>query len=160
MPFMIRYPEEIEPGTTNDDIVTNVDFAPLFLDYAGIDVPEYMQGRSFRPVLQGNTPGDWQDEMYYRYWMHGADHNVAAHYGIRTKRYKLIYYYADPLGQPGTIDEVRDPEWELFDLEKDPCELNSVYDDPEYASVVKDLKDRLHRLQADVGDERYDKDID
>ena len=73
-------------------------------------------------------------------------------------RYKLIYYYADALGQAGTIDETYEPEWELFDLEKDPFELNNAYSDTAYAGIVKDLTVRLHQMQADVGDERYFKD--
>ncbi|MCD6334653.1 MAG: DUF4976 domain-containing protein, partial [Candidatus Latescibacteria bacterium] len=89
-----------------------------------------------------------------------AHHNVYAHYGIRTKRHKLIYYYSDALGQEGAIDETYDPEWELFDLEKDSRELKNVYDDPDYAIVVKELKEALHRLQNEVGDERYSKNVD
>jgi len=97
MPFIIRYPREIEPRTINADMILNVDFAPTFLDYAGIDIPEAMQGSSFRPLLKGELPEGWQTSLYYRYWMHLADHYVYAHYGVRTMRYKLIYYYADAL---------------------------------------------------------------
>ena len=135
-----------------------MDFAPLFLDLAGVKIPRELQGRSFRPLLNGHTPEDWQKSMYYRYWMHKAHHNVYAHYGVRTLRYKLIYYYSDALGQPGAVDETYEPEWELFDLDKDPYELNSVYDDPAYRDVVRTLKQELHRLQAEVGDQRYEKD--
>jgi arylsulfatase A-like enzyme len=152
MPFVIRYPREIRPHATNKDMILNVDFAPTLLDLAGVDVPAEMQGRSFRPLLRGEVPADWQTSMYYRYWMHLADHNVYAHYGLRTLRYKLIYYYADAAGQPGSIDEAREPEWELFDLETDPQEMNNVYNDPQYVEVVADLKDELHRLQHQVGD--------
>lgn len=158
MPFVLRYPKEVEPGSINGDIVLNLDFAPLFLDFAGVDVPPEFQGRSFRSILQGDTPEDWRESMYYRYWMHKAHHNVYAHYGIRTRRYKLIYYYSDALGQPGAIDETYEPEWELFDLEKDPYEMNSVYDDPEYADIVAELTDELHRIQAEARDARYEKD--
>jgi arylsulfatase A-like enzyme len=158
MPFVLRYPRETKPGTVNKDIILNVDFAPLFLDLAEVEIPKEFQGRSFRPLLNGHTPEDWPKAMYYRYWMHKAHHNVYAHYGVRTLRHKLIYYYSDALGQPGAIDETYKPEWELFDLDKDPYELNSVYSDPEYADIVKDLKDELHRLQAEVGDARYEKD--
>ncbi|MCB0109782.1 MAG: sulfatase, partial [Caldilineaceae bacterium] len=84
MPFIIRFPQEIAAGTINDDMILNVDFAPLFLDLAGVPIPAEMQGRSFRPLLQGTTPTDWREAMYYRYWMHKAHHNVYAHYGIRT----------------------------------------------------------------------------
>ena len=118
-----------------------------------------MQGRSFKSICEtGKEPADWKKAAYYRYWMHKTHHNVYAHYGIRTLRYKLIYYYADALGQAGTIDETYEPEWELFDLQNDPYELNNVYQDPAYADVVKTLTDDLHRMQADVGDERYFKD--
>ncbi len=158
MPFVLRYPKEVRSGSVNDDIVLNVDFASLFLDLAGVPAPENNQGRSFRSILQGKTPADWREGMYYRYWMHKEHHNVYAHYGIRTKRHKLIYYYADALGQPGTIDETYEPEWELFDLQNDPCELNSVYADPAYADIVVELRREMHRLQAEVGDQRYVKD--
>lgn len=166
MPFIMRYPKEIKAGSANEDIITNVDFAPTFLDYCSTDTPEEFQGRSFRGLAQGKTPDDWQDSMYYRYWMNRSDHNVAAHYGIRTKRYKLIYYYCDGCGQKGSDKDTfygggstvgtdvieLSPEWELFDLEKDPYEMNSVYNDPAYADVVKKLTAELDRKQKEVGD--------
>jgi arylsulfatase A-like enzyme len=155
MPFIVRYPRLVAAGSVNDDLALNVDFAPLFLDLAGIPIPPEFQGRSLRPLLQGATPEDWRSALYYRYWMHGAHHNVYAHYGVRTKRYKLIYYYADALGQAGALDERYDPEWELFDLATDPQELHNVCADPAYADVRAALRDELHRLQADVGDVRY-----
>lgn len=160
MPFILRYPAEVAPGSVNDDLVLNLDFAPLFLDLAGVPVPEAFQGRSFRPLLHGDTPADWRRGMYYRYWMHKAHHNVYAHYGLRTKRYKLIYYYSDGLGQVGAVDETCEPEWELFDLEKDPHELHNVHADPEYRDLAADLKQQLHALQEEVRDERYTKDVD
>lgn len=152
MPFLVRYPREVPPGSVNPRIILNVDFAPTLLDYAGVTVPSAFQGRSFRPLLQGQTPADWQQSFYYRYWMHRAHHNVYAHYGVRTERYKLIYYYGEALGQPGAVDDPTPPEWELFDLEKDPLEMHSVYHDPRYASVVCNLKDELERLRRKVGD--------
>jgi arylsulfatase A-like enzyme len=155
-------------GNVNDDIITNVDLAQTFLDYAGTQAPPGMQGHSLRPLLEGETPSRWQDAVYYRYWMHHADHNVAAHYGIRTKTHKLIYYYADPMDQPGTDGGLAgagrsdpnapldlEPEWELFDPGKDPLEMNSVHDDPAYSGVVRELTEKLHALQASVGDERH-----
>ena len=85
MPFVIRYPPEIEAGTVSEEIMLNVDFAPTFLDFAGVDVPDKMQGTSFRPLLHGETPSDWQTSLYYRYWMHAdSHHNIYAHYGVRT----------------------------------------------------------------------------
>ncbi len=161
MPLIMRYPREIRPGTINKDIVLNIDFAPLFLDLAGVPVPTEIQGSSFRALLQGSPPDDWRRAMYYRYWMHGDQcHNTTAHYGIRTLRHKLIYYYADALDQPGTTARPMTPEWELFDLEKDPCEMNNVINDPAYRQTVIELKTELHRLQDEVGDERYPLDTD
>ena len=155
MPFIIRYPRAIQAGSVNDDIITNVDFAPTFLHYAGIEIPGEFQGRSFDPLLEDSTPKDWPQSMYYRYWMHLAHHHVYAHYGIRTRRYKLIYYYADALGQPGAIDEKKAPEWELFDLERDPHELNNVYHHPEYADTAEQLRRELRSWQECVRDEPY-----
>ncbi len=147
--------EKFEPGTASQEMILNVDFAPLFLDIAGIEIPAEYQGRSFRSLFDGHTPTGWRQSMYYRYWMHKAHHNVYAHYGIRTLDYKLIYYYADALGQPGAIDETYEPEWELFDLKQDPHELQSVYHDPAYSEVVRVLTDELRQRQAEVGDQPY-----
>ena len=160
MPYIMRYPEGIAAGSVNRDMILNVDFAPTCLELAGLPAPAHYQGRSFAPLLRGERPDDWRESMYYRYWMHKTHHNVYAHYGIRTGRYKLIYYYADALGQAGAIDETYAPEWELFDLERDPCELNNVIDDPAYSERVIELKAELYRLQAEVGDERYHLDVD
>lgn len=153
MPFLIRYPREIQPGSSSEAMALNIDFAETWLDYAGVSVPEDMQGASLRPLLKGETPEDWRTSMYYRYWMHLSHHHVPAHYGIRTDRYKLIYYYGEALGTTGSIDEPKPPEWELFDLEKDPNEMCSVYDDPAYADIVSELTAELYRLKAEAGDE-------
>jgi arylsulfatase A-like enzyme len=171
MPLVIRWPREVRAGEVNDDIVTNVDFAPTFLDAAGVEVPGRMQGSSFGTILRGTTPPGWQTSMYYRYWMHLAHHYVCSHYGVRTKRHKLIYYYADGCGQRGTpgqeaygvlsrargADEDEQParEWELFDLDEDPHELRNVYHDPAYAEAVRELNGELDRLQRQVGDQPY-----
>ncbi len=149
MPFLIRYPREIQAGDVNDDLILNVDFAPLFLDYAGQPIPDWMQGRSFRANLQGKTPRDWRTAMYYRYWMHG---NRPAHYGIRTQWYKLIFFYGLPLDVNGYDAEPTKPGWELYDLQKDPRELLNVYNDPKYRPVVQELKQELFRLKEQLGD--------
>jgi arylsulfatase A-like enzyme len=154
MPFIVRYPREIESGTVNDDIALNLDFAETFLDYAGAEVPADMQGRSLRPLFRGQTPDDWRDHMYYRYWMHLSHHHVCAHYGLRTRRYKLIYYYGEALGAEGAVDEPTEPEWELFDLERDPLEMNSVYDDTGYSEVLGELKGKLKRAKDEARDTR------
>jgi len=153
MPFIIRYPREIAAGSVNAEMILNVDFPPTFLDFAGVEVPAEFQGDSFRELLNGRVPAGWQTTMYYRYWMHKSGHNVYAHYGVRTLRYKLIYYYGEALGQAGAIDEPTAPAWELFDLDKDPRELNNVYGDPAYADVVGRLKAELHRLQTKLKDQ-------
>jgi arylsulfatase A-like enzyme len=152
IPLLIRYPRQIKAGSVNKDIIKNCDFAETFIDYAGAPIPDDMQGRSLRPLLEGKTPGDWPQSMYYRYWMHRPHYNVSAHYGVRTHRYKLIFYYGLGLGAPGALDGPLPPEWELFDLAKDPHEMNNVYDDPAYADVVKDLKRELRRLKEQLED--------
>ncbi len=154
MPFVMQYPRELKPGTVNKDITLNLDFAELFLDYAGLPVPADMQGRSFRRNLTGKTPKDWRQSMYYRYWMHmSKDHEVPAHYGVRTKTHKLIYYYGKALGSAGATPVDTPPEWELFDLVKDPGEMRSVYGEPAYAKVTATLKQELARLQQQYKDQ-------
>ncbi|HEV2066246.1 MAG TPA: sulfatase [Thermomicrobiales bacterium] len=155
MPFLMRYPGEIPAGTVVDALVSNLDFAPTFLDYAGMDPVHRMQGRSFRRIAAGTGPeADWPTAVYYRYWMHLSDHGVPAHYGIRTQTHKLIYYYGEALGTTNSIDQPTPPEWELFDLASDPQELRNVYDDPAHVETVAALRDELYRLKAHYGDER------
>lgn len=153
MPLLVRFPPEVRPGSVNHDIALNIDFAETLLDYAGVPVPRDMQGRSLRPLLRGSTPRDWRTSMYYRYWMHGAHFNVPAHFGVRTKRYKLIYYYGRPCGKKGTESTPFQPEWELFDLQRDPTEMNNVYSVPEYTPVVKELTAELRRLRREFKEE-------
>ncbi|MHC4623994.1 MAG: sulfatase family protein [Planctomycetota bacterium] len=153
MPLIVRYPRQIKAGSASDGIVLNVDFAETFLDYAGAPVPGDMQGRSLRPLLGGKRQKDWRTSMYYRYWMHGAHFNVAGHFGVRTKRYKLIYYYGLPLKARGAKKKPTPPEWELFDLQQDPKEMNNVYHDPAYKGVAKKLKTELIRLRRELQDD-------
>ena len=153
MPFLMRYPRAIKRGSVNRDIVLNIDFAPMFLDYAGRKTPAEMQGRSFRANVEGHTPKDWRTSMYYRYWMHNTnDHHVPAHYGVRTDRWKLIYYYGKPLGMKGANPPDTPPEWELFDVRNDPREMKNLYGDPKFAPVVKELKALLEKKQKEAGD--------
>lgn len=170
MPFIVRYPKEVEAKSVNNDIITNIDFAETFLDFSGLSIPSEMQGKSIRPLLQSKTDVDWRQSMYYRYWMHGSHFNVPAHYGIRTKNYKLIYYYGRML-EEGKHDDVvyqvagspmrlvndhsihsTSPEWELFDLRNDPTEMNNVYFDKEHEEIIKDLKTQLIELKEYYGD--------
>lgn len=152
-PFLVRYPKSIAAGSVSDEFVANHDFAPTLLDYAGIDPHPDMQGTSARPVFDGDTPDDWQTSIYYRYWMHLSHHNVASHYGVRDHRHKLIFYYGKALGATNAIDEDTPPEWELFDLEQDPHELNSVFGQAEYAKVQQRMLAELKRLMAKYEDE-------
>ena len=153
MPFLVRYPGVVDAGSVCDELVVNVDFAQTFLALAGVPAPSRMQGHSLLPLLRGERPDDWRTSVYYRYWEHlDTSHNVCSHYGVRTKEHKLVYYYGEGFGQSGASSETRPPEWELFDLVRDPRELHSRYDDPAYATVVKELTEELARLQAEVGD--------
>ena len=153
MPFMVRFPARVEAGSTCDVMALNVDIGPTFLELAGVEVPDAMQGRSLVPLLDGAPPDDWRQSMYYRYWMHrdGA-HNVPAHYGVRTRTHKLICYYNDPLGQLGACGPADPVEWELFDLVADPLETTNVIDDEANTAIVVDLRGVLRRLQTELGD--------
>ena len=134
MPFMVKYPERIKAGSVNEDIITNIDFAPTLLELAGITTTQKMQGTSFVPVLEGNTPKDWQEAMYYHYYEFPFWHHVQPHYGIRTQKYTLAHFYYN-------IDV-----WELYDLEKDPNQMNNIYNDPNYTSTITELKAKLKNL--------------
>jgi arylsulfatase A-like enzyme len=150
MPFIVRYPKSIKAGTRSDAIVENVDYPAMMLDFAGAKIPTSMQGRSFRSICEtGNEPPDWKQATYYRYWMHMAHHDNPGEMAIRTKTHKLIYFYAcDYQGKNQTP-----PAWELYDLVKDPSELNNVYDDPKYAKTRDQLKSQFAKLRKDVGDD-------
>jgi len=141
MPLVVRCPGLIEPGSVNDDIVLNLDFAPTFLELAGVEKPDDMQGDSMQSLLRGRGSKKWRKSMYYHYYEYPAVHSVKRHYGVRTKRHKLIHFYHD-------IDA-----WELYDLERDPHELNNIYDDPANAGLVKRLKRELERLRRKYGDD-------
>ncbi|MEF8788027.1 MAG: sulfatase/phosphatase domain-containing protein, partial [Planctomycetota bacterium] len=140
MPFMVRYPGEIEPGSRSEKMVLNLDFAPTFLDAAGVEVPDDMQGRSFMPIMKGDTPDDWRTSMYYHYYEYPAVHSVKRHYGVRTERYKLMHFYYDQ------------EAWEMYDLEKDPNETNNVVAQPEYQDVRRRLEKELKRLRRKFGE--------
>lgn len=144
-PLLVKWPGVVEAGSINNDIVSNLDFAQTFLDLAGVRSPSDMQGASLVPIFKGKTPRNWRDSFYYHYYEFPGGHSVARHYGVTNGKHKLIHYY-----QKG--------EWELFDIEKDPNELNNVYDNPEYASIVKSLNRELNQLrkQYEVPDEDPD----
>ena len=140
MPFLARWPGRIPPGTRVPDMIQNIDYAPTFLEAAGVPVPEDIQGESLVQLMEGGSPENWRESIYYHYYEFPAVHMVAKHYGVRTERYKLIHYYETS-------------EWECFDLQEDPRELRSLYDDPAYATVIADLKEELARLRLQYGDQ-------
>jgi len=151
MPFVIRYPKEIPAGKRVKDIILNIDFPSLLLEYADIQQPEGFQGKSFRKNLLMETPQDWRDKMYYRYYAHAL--NRPAHMGIRTDRYKLIFYYGLSLGMKGSYtNESTPPAWEFYDLENDPFELKNEYENPTFNTTIKQLKNQLIQLREDYGD--------
>jgi len=137
-------------GRTVSHFVTNADIAPTLLDLVGLPVPEIMQGQSMKPLIEGETPANWRTSVYYHYWQHLLHRDVTAHYGLRTDRYKLIYYHGLPLGM--TDYPAVDAEWALYDLENDPLETTNVYDDPRYADVIDPLKAELLEKKVFYGD--------
>ena len=139
-PLLIRWPNKIQAGITNDEMVQNLDFAQTFLEAAMIDIPQDMQGESLIPLLTGNNEKWTREEVYYHYYEYPSVHMVKRHYGIVNKEYKLVRFYYD-------VDE-----WELYDRLNDPNEVNNVYDNPEYADVVEDLKIRLANLRLKYKD--------
>ena len=136
-PLIVRWPGQAEPGSSSGAIVSNLDFAPTFLEMAGLEAPPLMQGRSLVPLLAGQTPADWRASFYYHYYEADGPHAVAEHYGVATDRYKLIRY-------PAT------DEWELFDLETDPRELQSRAAEPAYAGIRLELEAELDRLREEL----------
>ena len=140
MPFLIRWPAGIKAGTRSDAMALNVDFAPTFLEAAGLPVPADMQGRSLLPVLRGRTPRDWRTSMYYRYYHDPGDHNTRAHHGVRSRTHKLIHFS-------------KKDQWELFDLQNDPFELHNLYGQPGQEKLTATLKSELLRLKQALRDE-------
>ena len=141
MPFLVRWPDKVKAGSTSDGMILNVDFAPTIMAAAGLGAGKEMQGSSFMPLLEGTIPEDWRTSMYYRYYY--SHFETEPHWGIRTYRHKLIYF--------NRIDQ-----WECYDLEKDPHEMNNVYDHPEYQAIVQRLKQEMARLQTELGDDPDD----
>jgi arylsulfatase A-like enzyme len=140
MPFIVRWPAQIKPGSTSDVMALNVDFAPTFLDAAGLKTSDDMQGRSLLPAFKGRPPADWRTSMYYRYYHDPGDHNTRAHYGVRTRTHKLIYFW-------------KKDQWELFDLTNDPQEMHNVYGQPGQEQITASLKAELQRLKKAVKDD-------
>ncbi|MGX1695855.1 sulfatase/phosphatase domain-containing protein, partial [Microbacterium keratanolyticum] len=154
MPLVISYPARI-PATEKpiEQIVTNVDFAQTILDAAGLPAHPRMQGLSIWPQLTTTPDAPTREAMYYRYFENDdINHHALAHYGIRTETHKLIYFYNDGLGLPGSSPHTYPPEWEMYDLIADPEEMHNIYHDPSYASIREELKAMLWQLQAELED--------
>jgi arylsulfatase A-like enzyme len=139
-PMLIRYPRLIHPGSTTSYMALNTDIAPTFFELAGIKPPESMQGRSLAPLLKGEEPKSWRDDWLYEYYEYPGPHNVPKNRGVRTDRYKLIHYYEAP------------EEFELYDLKDDPGELRNLYGDPRYATLARDLRQRIRELRQATDD--------
>jgi arylsulfatase A-like enzyme len=140
-PLIAYWPGKIKPGSVNADLVQNIDFAETFLDLAGAPIPADMQGRSIVPLLAGKTPKDWRTSLYYHYYEHPGQHRVYRHEGVFNGRHKLIRFYGP--------DVPHGEEWELFDLEKDPAEMNNIHGNPENAPLIKKMEKELARLKAE-----------
>jgi len=134
MPLIVRWPGRVQPGSVDTHLVQNLDFAPTVLEIAGVEAPTDLQGKSLVSLLSGQAVPDWRSAAYYHYYEYPGAHSVRRHYGVRSARYKLAYFYG--------LDE-----WEFFDLEKDPNELVSRYEDPEYSSQIEELKAELASLR-------------
>lgn len=163
MPFIVHYPKKYQKATRSDTLINNTDFAPTLIEAAGGAVPDYMQGVSFKSVLEtGAEPKDWRSATYYRYWMHmGSRHANPAHFGLRTKDYKLIFYYGryykakDKIKQDGwgRYDFDTPVAWEFYDLKKDPEEMQNEYGNPKYKDVIQSLKEELKSMRAELNEE-------
>ncbi|MBT3377647.1 MAG: sulfatase [Lentisphaerae bacterium] len=142
MPLLMRWPGNIKPGTRIPQLVQNIDYAPTLLEVAGADLPDDLQGESLVPLLKGQATPNWRKSIYYHYFEFPGGHSVRRHCGVRTERYKLMEFYLEK-------------EWELFDLEKDPLEMKSVYDDAAYGAVRAELTAELERLKKQYGDNEF-----
>jgi arylsulfatase A-like enzyme len=165
MPFIVHYPKMIKQGQKTDLLINNTDYAPTMIELAGGTTPDYMQGKSFKNTLEGKPETNWRKATYYRYWMHMVHHYVPAHMGVRTKDYKLIFYYNEhylPSSEFKNFywhEKYRDGleanvpvAWEFYDLKKDPQELVNSYNDPQYHEVITSLKEELKKQRRDLNE--------
>lgn len=161
MPFLVHYPKKFKSGIRTDALINNTDFAPTLIDIAGGEVPEKMQGFSFKSLLEtGQEPEGWRTSTYYRYWMHmGSRHANPAHFGIRTKEYKLIFYYGRYY-KPGTPSDIwgrydfdTPVAWEFYDLKKDPQEMQNEYANPKYKDIISKMKKDLKAKRKALNEE-------
>lgn len=149
-PLLMHLPKGLNARGDINEMVQNIDYAPTFLEIAGVEVPEDMHGKSLLPLLRGEHPKDWRDALYYHYYEYPAEHMAKRHYGVRTDRYKLIHFYND-------IDV-----WELYDLKEDPTEMHNIYGQPGTEEITEKLRQRLWELQEEYDDpirHKYPKDV-
>lgn len=144
-PLIMCFPPKISPGTVCSELVQNIDYAPTFLELAGVNVPEEMSGRSLVPLFKNGKSNDWRKSLYYHFYDYPAVGMVRRHYGIRTDRYKLIHWYGKGAGTDSAIDW-----WELFDLKTDPSEMRNLYHVEKYQKVKQQLTDDLHKMRHDI----------
>ena len=135
MPFLIRWPEHIQPETRSEALIQNIDYAPTFLDAAGIRIPKEIQGASLLPLFAEPNSSNWRESVYYHYYEHGGEHQVPRHEGVRTSRFKLINFYSND-------------GFNLFDLKTDPQEMHDLSGDPKYADTLSAMQKELQRLRA------------
>jgi len=141
MPFLVRWPGSVEPGSISDGMILNVDFAPTIMEAASVAPDPEMQGRSFVQLLKGSVPDDWRESMYYRYYF--SHFELEPHYGVRTYTHKLIYFH-------------RIDQYEMYDLVNDPTEMNNLWNDPDQQDLFMELKTEMYRLQVELGDDPDD----
>ena len=140
MPLIVKWPGVTKPGTDNNALVQNLDYAQTFLDIANAEIPADMQGASLVPFLKGESPESWRESIYYHYYEYPSVHMVPRHYGVRTQRYKLMKFY-------------QFDEWEFYDLQNDPDELTNLYNNPDYADEIAKMKQELKRLRTQYDDD-------
>ncbi len=138
-PLLMQFPKKYDIHGEVDEMVQNIDYSPTLLDYAGVRIPNQIQGRSMKPLLERKDI-QWRDAIYYHYYEFPNEHGVKKHYGIRTARYKLIHFYED-------IDV-----WELYDLEHDPNEMKNIFIETESGDIINNLKQKLRAIQKEIGE--------
>lgn len=145
-PLIIYCPNQTNAGSVCNELVQNIDFAPTYLDLAGIEIPDQMEGCSLVPLLNGEVPTNWREYLYYHYY--DAGHHVCRHDGVRDSRYKLIHFY-------GKVDNKPIQAEELYDLQNDPNELNNLYGKKEYKEVAERMQNRLNKFRIDLKVDEY-----
>lgn len=171
MPFIVRHPQKANAPKVNDAIINNTDFAPMMLELAGVETPDYMHGMSFAKVFDNEPLENWRSATYYRYWMHRAHHDVPSHFGVRSKEHKLIFFYGEHYDNAPQQSDVNyagrnwsrkdgvvpsktatPAGWEFYDLGNDPEEVNNRYNDPQYKEVIAKLKAEMRKQRQAYGE--------